>query len=102
MIHVIATVDLHPGKRAEFLQEFHQLVPQVVAEQGCLDYGPTADVATDIAVQVPLRENTITVVERWESLPALQAHLAAPHMATYRERVQHLVAGVTLQILAPA
>jgi quinol monooxygenase YgiN len=40
-------------------------------------------------------------VEKWESLQALQAHLQTPHMAEYRERVKHIVVGVTLQILEP-
>jgi quinol monooxygenase YgiN len=40
-------------------------------------------------------------VEKWESLQALHAHLVAPHMAVYRERVKDVVVGVTLQILDP-
>jgi len=35
-------------------------------------------------------------------LDALKAHLAAPHMTTYRENVKDLVAGVTLQVLETA
>ncbi len=102
MIHVIATIRVRPGSRAAFLTEFHRLVPTVRAEEGCLDYGPTVDVQTDIAAQVPRREDVVTVLERWESLDALKAHLAAPHMAKYRERVKDLVADVSLQILEPA
>ncbi|MBP1777462.1 MAG: hypothetical protein H6Q86_3472, partial [candidate division NC10 bacterium] len=51
--------------------------------------------------QIPLRENVVTIVEKWESLQALHAHLVAPHMATYRERVKDYVVGATLQILDP-
>lgn len=101
MIHVIATVELQDGKREAFLEEFLQLVPLVRAEQGCIEYGPTADVETDIPAQVPFRKEVVTVVERWESLEALKAHLVADHMMNYRERVKELVKGVSLQILEP-
>jgi quinol monooxygenase YgiN len=102
MIHVIATIEIAAGKRADFLREFHALVPQVLAEDGCLDYGPTVDVASGIPVQNALRENSVTVVERWRDLDALRAHLAAPHMQTYRTKVKDLVLGMQLQVLAPA
>lgn len=102
MIHVIATIDVRPGKRAEFLAEFHRLVPLVRAEEGCIEYGPTVDVASGAAAQGPIRENTAVIVEKWASLEALKAHFQAPHMATYREAVKDLVVNVQLQILQPA
>lgn len=101
MIYVIATVQVVPGKRDMFLDEFRRLVPSVLAEQGCLFYGPTVDIASGLARQIPLRESVVTIVESWESLVDLQAHIAAPHMATYRERVKDLVLGSELQILSP-
>ena len=101
MIYVIATVEVKPGKREAFLAEFHRNIPNVRAEMGCVEYGPTVDLKTDIKAQIPLRENVVTIVEQWESLPALQAHLGAPHMLTYRERVKDHVVGVTLQVLEP-
>jgi quinol monooxygenase YgiN len=102
MIHVIATIEVVPGRREEFLAEFHRVVPAVRAEAGCLEYGPTRDLPTDLPRQLPPREHTVVIVEKWESLDALRAHLQAPHMATYRERVKDLVAGAQLQILQPA
>jgi quinol monooxygenase YgiN len=102
MIHVIATVQIHAGRREAFLKEFHQVVPLVRAEQGCLEYGPTVDVASGVAAQPAVRDDVVVVVEKWESLPALTAHLAAPHMLTYRGKVKDLVAGVELRVLQPA
>ncbi len=102
MIYVIATVEVKPGKREALLAELRRNVPNVVAEQGCLGYEPTLDAHTEIPAQLPPRADAVTIVERWESLEALRAHLAAPHMATYRERTKDLVARVTLQILEPA
>ena len=101
MIYVIATIEVKPGKRDAFLAEFHRNMPNVQAEKGCIEYGPTVDIKTDIKTQIPLRENTVTIVEKWESLQALQAHLQAPHMTAYRERVKDFVASVTLQVLEP-
>ena len=101
MIYVIATVEVKPGKREAFLAEFHKNIPNVRAERGCIEYGPTVDVKTDIKTQVPLRENTVTIVEKWESLQALQTHLQARHMKGYRESVKDIVAGLSLQVLEP-
>jgi quinol monooxygenase YgiN len=103
MIHVIATIELAAGKREAFLEEFRKLVPLVRAEQGCLEYGPAIDVTdSGIAAQALPREDVVMVVEKWESLEALRAHLVAPHMAAYRPRVKDLVVRTTLQVLRPA
>lgn len=101
MIHVIATIALNPGTRDHFLVEFQKIVAPVRAEAGCLDYGPTIDAESGIAAQGATRPDVVTVVERWESLEHLQAHLVAPHMLEYRPKVKDFVKSVTLQILEP-
>jgi quinol monooxygenase YgiN len=102
MIHVIATIELVEGQRDAFLKEFRALVPQVRAENGCLEYGPAVDVASGISALGPPRANVVTVIEKWNDLAALKAHLVAPHMEAYRPRVKHLVRSTTLQVLEPA
>jgi quinol monooxygenase YgiN len=102
MIHVIATITVKPGTRDALLAEFHRIVPLVHAEAGCIEYGPTVDLASGMAVQGPLRSNVAIIIEKWESLDALKAHTDAPHMAEYRVRVKDYVESVQLQILAPA
>jgi quinol monooxygenase YgiN len=49
-----------------------------------------------------VREGVVTVIERWEGLDALRAHLAAPHMQEYRARVKDYVVRTQLQVLQPA
>lgn len=102
MIHVIATITVAPGTRADFLTHFAWLTPQVRAEAGCLEYGAAIDVPADSPMQAPLRPDVVVVVEKWESLPHLKAHSVAPHMAEYRTRVKDLVHRVCLQVLEPA
>lgn len=101
LIHVIATIELNPGTRDAFLAEFRKIVAPVRAEAGCIDYGPTIDTNSGIAAQCPMRLEVVTVVERWESLEHLQAHLVAPHMVEYRPKVKDFVKTVKLQILEP-
>ena len=101
MIHVIASIEVEAGKRDEFIGHFNDNVPNVLAEDGCLAYGPTVDLVTGVPVQVPLGDNVVTIVEQCESLDHLRAHMAAPHMATYREIVKDIVKGASLQVLEP-
>jgi len=101
MIHVIATIHTAPGRRSELLTAFQELVPQVRAEKGCLEYGPTIDLDTPLGGQL-VRPDVVTVVEKWASTSALQDHLAAPHMNRFRETVKDVVTGVEIRVLQPA
>jgi quinol monooxygenase YgiN len=102
MIFVVATIELAEGKRSDFLKRVRQLVPEVRAEKGCLEYGPAVDVPTGFKAQLPPRENVVVMMEKWEDLKSLEAHLAAPHMLKYREDVKGMVTGTKLQVLQPA
>ena len=101
MIHVIAAVELKPGASEVYLEKFRANVAKVKAEDGCIAYGATVDVDSGIPIQVGPRENVVTIVEQWESLDALHAHLKTPHMAAYQKQTQDLVASVSLQVLKP-
>ena len=102
MIHVIATIELQPGHRDDFLAEFQQLVPAVREEDGCIEYGPAVDAVSGIDAQQTKGADVVTVMEKWESIDALKAHLVAPHMQAYRPKVKEMVRGMTLHILEPA
>ncbi len=102
MISVLATIEVAEGRRNDFLAVFRELVPKVLAEEGCIEYGPWLDAPTTISAQDPLRDNAVTAVEKWESTEALEAHLIAPHMLEFRKSIKDLVKGISLQILRPA
>jgi quinol monooxygenase YgiN len=101
MIHVLATIEVAKGKRDAFLAEFRKVMPLVQAESGCIEYGPAIDFSSGLAAQPPVREDAVTIIEKWSDFAALQAHLAAQHMADYRARVKDLVVKVTLHVLQP-
>lgn len=102
MIVVLATIELQPGKREDFLREFRRIIAPVRAEDGCIEYFPAIDTVSGIAAQGTTREDVVVVVEKWDSVAALEKHLIAPHMMEYRPKVKEFVKRVGLQILSPA
>jgi quinol monooxygenase YgiN len=102
MIHVIAIITTKPGQRAAVLELFQANVPAVRAEKGCIEYEATIDVAPELSFQTPFGADIFVVVEKWESPAALQAHLAAPHMATYGAKVRDMIAQRAIHVLSPA
>ena len=46
--------------------------------------------------------DTFVVVEKWESMDALKAHAAAPHMAAYGAKVKDFIAARTVHVLSSA
>jgi quinol monooxygenase YgiN len=98
MVRVIASVKVKSGKVEEFLKIFKTNVPLVMAEKGCIQYVPTIGIDADLPSQV-IDEHVVTIIETWESLEDLRAHLAAPHMIAYREKVSDTVENVTIKVL---
>ena len=102
MIHVIAVITAKPGKREEVLKHFRANVPAVRAEKGCIEYGAAIDADGALPVQTKYGADTFLVVEKWESMDALKAHAAAPHMAAYGAKTKELLASRVIHILSPA
>ena len=102
MIHVVAVITAKPGKREEILRHFRANVPAVKAEKGCLEYGPAVDAENALGFQAKVGPDTFLVVEKWETMDALKAHAAAPHMAAYAAKVKELIATRTIHILQGA
>jgi quinol monooxygenase YgiN len=101
MINVIATIKITPGTRDEFVKIFNANVPAVLAEDGCIEYFPAIDVDSGLDNQNK-DENAVVVIEKWETLEHLHAHLTAPHMISFREKAGDMIAGLSLKILKQA
>ncbi len=84
------------------LAAIRKIVATVRAEKGCIEYGPMIDKASGLPAQNPVRPDVMTMVEKWESLAALDAHLKTPHMTAYFEQTGQWRRGLSLQILEPA
>jgi quinol monooxygenase YgiN len=98
MIIVIASIYIKEGKLSDYCRTLKANVPTVRNETGCIEYVPAGDIKTGLPAQV-LERNVVTILERWESLEALNDHLTSPHMLGYREKVKDMVDRVSVKVL---
>ena len=100
MIHVLAIITAKPGQRETVLEAFRANMPAVHAEAGCIEYGPAIDAEGGPGAKYG--SDTFVVIETWESLDALKAHGAAPHMAAYAAKTKALLVSRVIHVLTPA
>ena len=101
MIHVVAKINVGEGQRDALVALFKDVVAEVRAEQGCIEYVPTIDAAADMDGQAT-DGCAVTVIEKWESIEALKAHLATPHMGAFFGQAEPMIQGIDLQVLEDA
>ena len=94
MIYVVATTQMKPEAREDFIKGHKACIAETRKEKGCLSYeGHTS-------VNDP---NVYVVVERWENRDDLNAHARAPHMKVWRELSAPLKASPTaIEIISDA
>jgi quinol monooxygenase YgiN len=68
MIIVLGVFEVEAGDRDRFLEQKAAQVTATRAETGCIDYAFAADAAD---------AGRVRLVERWESMADLEAHVAA-------------------------
>ena len=102
MVHVLAMITAKPGQRDAILEAFKANVPAVHAEDGCIEYGAAVDAEGVGSFQTEFGPDTFVVVEKWESLDALKAHAASPHMAAYGAKTKEMIASRVIHVLSPA
>ena len=85
MIIVAGHLPIAPEHRDAALAAIGECVAATRAEPANLDYRMSPDLDDP---------NRLNILERWESQEALDAHLAAPHMATFLTAIGPCVGGV--------
>ena len=101
MVHVLAVITAKPGRRDDILAAFRANVPTVHTEDGCIEYGATIDTEGVGDLQTRFGEDSFVVVEKWANLAALEAHIAAPHMAAYGAKTKDMIASRIIHVLSP-
>jgi quinol monooxygenase YgiN len=98
MINVVASIRVKAAKLSDYLAILKANMHVVRKEKGCIEYVPTIDLDAKLPPQV-LDKNCVTLLEKWESMDAIHAHLGAPHMLAYREKAKDMVESVTFKVL---
>jgi quinol monooxygenase YgiN len=87
---VVATIHPLPGKIDDVIDAFRAVIPLVHAEPGCELYA------------LHRTEDTLVMIERWESTDALKVHGKAPALADLGKSLAGLVASApTVERLEP-
>ena len=87
-LKLLVNYTINPGQREEFLAKVAQIRPQILAEEGCVQYEYCPSAAD---------ENKIILVEQWDSREAQKVHLDQPHMAGIYAAEKAHVANVNLE-----
>ncbi|NJN50565.1 MAG: antibiotic biosynthesis monooxygenase [Gammaproteobacteria bacterium] len=90
MIVIHATVTTAPGTAAALKDAIATMEQASRAEPGCIDY----------TFATALNEPTaIRIFEQWQSIDALKAHFATPHMAAFNAAMQkHPPKGIAVKM----
>ena len=98
MIYVVARANVKPECLDQYLAIVNEIVPTVLAEDGCLRYAPCVEWSADGS-----RTPAVIMLETWADKAHLDAHLASAHMKKFFADVETLrTPAGTLQILKPA
>lgn len=91
MISVFAVMTAKEGKKQQVLEIARSNLTNVRAEKGCHAYRLVEDVQDNLHFQKKLGVDSFAFIEEWESIEALEAHLATPHMQDYAEKTSDLL-----------
>ncbi|NIF49457.1 antibiotic biosynthesis monooxygenase [Enterobacter sp. Ap-1006] len=103
MLTVIAEIRTRPGShhRQAVIAAFEKIIPTVLKEEGCHGYAPLVDHNAQVAFQTTAPDS-IFMLEKWESVAHLEAHLETVHMKEHSARVKDDVLEVHIRILEEA
>jgi quinol monooxygenase YgiN len=102
-VYVLCRFDLKPDANiSDYIAKTLSVVPAVRAENGCQMYTLLEDAKTDWEKPMRFGERTLWMVEKWDSIDALKAHLEAPHMKAFGPTVRSMRSSGTFHVLQEA
>ncbi|AFJ45684.1 putative quinol monooxygenase [Shimwellia blattae] len=103
MLTVIAEIRTRPGlhHRQAVVEAIKKNTPTVLKEAGCHGYTALVDHDSNAEFQATAVDS-IMMVEKWESVAHLQAHLQTPHMKAFSEATKDDVLDLHIRILEEA
>ena len=99
-VYVLCRFDLKPDADiANYTGRTLAVVPTVRAEDGCRMYTLLKDAKTDWDKPMRFGERTMWMLEKWDSVDALKAHLDTPHMKAFGPTVRPMRTASTFHVL---
>jgi len=99
-VYVLCRFDLKPDADiADYAAKTLAVVPTVRREDGCRMYTLLKDAATDWDKPMRFGERTMWMLEHWDSVDALKAHLDTPHMKAFGPTVRPMRSASTFHVL---
>lgn len=99
-VYVLCRFDLTPEANvADYVARTLAVVPTVRAEAGCRQYTLLKDAETDWEKPQRFGERTMWMLEKWDSIDALKAHLETPHMKAFGPAVRPMRRSGTFHVL---
>jgi quinol monooxygenase YgiN len=99
-VYVLCRFDLKPDADiADYVSKTLSIVPTVRAENGCQMYTLLKDAQTDWEKPMRFGERTLWMIEKWDSIEALKAHINAPHMKAFGPTVRPMRSSGTFHVL---
>ena len=99
-VYVLCRFDLKPDPDvSDYVSRTLSVVPAVRAENGCQMYTLLKDADTDWEKPMRFGERTLWMIEKWDSIEALKAHLDAPHMKAFGPTVRPMRSSGTFHVL---
>ena len=99
-VWVMCRFDLKPeADKADYIAQTKTILDTVRREDGCIEYRLLGDCETDWEKPQRFGERTLWMLEKWESIEALKAHLATPHMKAFGPKVRPMRSASTFHVL---
>ena len=99
-VYVLCRFDLKPDASiGDYVGKTLAVVPTVRAEDGCQMYTLLKDASTDWEKPMRFGERTMWMLEKWDSVDALKAHLETPHMKAFGPSVRPMRTASTFHVL---
>ena len=99
-VYVLCRFDLKPDADiADYTGRTLAVVPTVRAEDGCRMYTLLKDAKTDWDKPMRFGKRTMWMLEKWDSIDALKAHLDTPHMKAFGPTVRPMRTASTFHVL---
>ena len=97
MIYVVADILFKRAKKNQYVDILKTNIPKVLDEEGCIEYALTEPIQSETVSQNK-NIDTVTIIEKWETIDNLKAHLSAPHMEVYKEAVKDIVEKTIIKV----